>query len=71
MQSLTLSDLINLRICAARRAALAAGVSLALCAREEESCALWIGIAETLHAQASSPTFHLVEPDPAGDLKSY
>jgi hypothetical protein len=73
MQSLTLSDAQNLRVCAARRAVQAIGVSLYRCIREEESCTLWAGIAETIRAQtqASSATFHLLEPDPVGDLKSF
>ena len=73
MKSLTLSDARNLGLCAAHRAARAVGVNRALYTREEESCALWAGIAETIQtqAQASSTTFHPVEFDPIGDLKSF
>jgi hypothetical protein len=51
---LTISDAQNLRVCAARRAVQALGVSLYRCIREEESCTLWAGIAETIQAQTET-----------------
>ena len=68
MQSLTLADAQNLGLCAARRAANSLGVSQNLYIREEQSCILWAGIAETIQAQASFATFHLVDPNPVGDI---
>jgi len=63
MQALTLSDARNLALCAARRAAHSLGVSQNRYIREEQSCILWAGIAETIRVQTQAETMIQVLAD--------